>query len=217
MSKERRVEIYLLFEFILLFLAVPLIVFFEANMVHPSKALLPFVILVVLILHYSHGFKWKELWRFRVERQLFLRHLGIVILVALLMAGWVYLFDRENLFNLPRSNSQLWIMVIILYPVFSAFTQEVIYRTFIFRRYHKVFKNELPKILASALVFSFVHLFYYHAASMILTFILGVYLGWIYTKTKSILFTTIIHGLMGIAVFSVGLGHYFWIDMQKWL
>jgi membrane protease YdiL (CAAX protease family) len=217
MSKELRIEIYLLFEFILLFLGVPLIIFLGINIVHPSKALLPFVFLVFLILNYSHGFKWSELWQFEISRNLFLRHLGIVTIVVLLMVCWVYFFDRKNLFNLPRENWQLWIVVILFYPIFSAFTQEVIYRTFIFRRYCKILKKELSKILASAFVFSFVHIFYYHPASMILTFILGIYLGWIYMKTRSVLFTAILHGLMGIAVFSVGLGQYFWIDMQKWM
>ncbi len=217
MDKDVRTEIYLLLEFILLFLGVPLIIFLEARLVHPSKALLPFVALVILILHYSNNFKWKELFRFRISGPLFLKHLGIVSLVGILMASWVYFFDRNNLFNLPRENWQLWLAVILVYPVFSAFTQEVIYRTFIFKRYGRIFRENVPKIIASALVFSFVHLFYYHPASMILTFILGIYLGWIYLKTQSVLFAAILHGLMGIVVFSVGLGHYFWIDLYKWL
>jgi membrane protease YdiL (CAAX protease family) len=72
-------------------------------------------------------------------------------------------------------------------------------------------------IFASAAAFSFVHIVYYSPFSMITTFFLGLYLGYIYEKTKSVLFTAILHGYLGNVVFTVGLGHHFWQDMEKYL
>ena len=217
MNKEHGKEIYLLLEFMLFFLGVPLFLFLESDLVHPSVVLFPFMLIVFTMLHFLHGFKWHELWYFRVRRSDFLRQIAIVGIVSLLMISWVYFFDRKNLFNLPRENWKAWLMIVLFYPVFSAYTQEVIFRTFIFKRYSRLFKNESFTIITSACVFSFVHLFYSHPVSMILTFILGIYLGWIYLKTKSVLFAAILHGLMGIAVFSIGLGQYFWLDINKWM
>jgi len=59
-------------------------------------------------------------------------------------------------------------------------------------------------IFASATAFGFVHIIFYSPFSMITTFILGIYLAYIYEKTNSVLFTTILHGYLGDVVFTVG-------------
>ena len=48
---------------------------------------------------------------------------------------------------------------------------------------------------------------------MIITFIGGLYFARIYYQTRSVLFTAVMHGIMGIIIFAVGLGRYFWLDM----
>jgi membrane protease YdiL (CAAX protease family) len=99
------------------------------------------------------------------------------------------------------------------YPVFSAFGQEIIYRTFLFRRYGRILPQQWHFVLASGLTFSFLHIVYYDPVSMILTFVGGIYFAKVYHRTRSVLFTSILHGVMGIMVFGVGLGQYFWLDM----
>ena len=144
-------------------------------------------------------------------------HVAIAFGISMLMLGWVFFFDRENLFNLPRGNLKVWLALATFHPVFSAYVQEVLFRTFIFRRSQQVLGNGWLIIFASASVFSFAHIFYYHPVSMLLTFIMGLYLAWIYQKNHSVLFVAFLHGLYGNMVFTIGLGHYFWIDMFKWL
>ena len=87
----------------------------------------------------------------------------------------------------------------------------------VFRRYNSLFKNKWILVLVSAMAFSFVHIVYYSPVSLILTLIAGLYLAYIYEKTGSVLFTSILHGLLGIIIFTVGLGQYFRLDMYKWL
>jgi hypothetical protein len=48
---------------------------------------------------------------------------------------------------------------------------------------------------------------------MILTFIGGLYFAQVYRHTRSVLFTSVLHGIFGIMIFGVGLGQYFWLDM----
>jgi membrane protease YdiL (CAAX protease family) len=103
------------------------------------------------------------------------------------------------------------------YPTFSAYQQEVVYRKFIFMRYRPLFHKKWMLILASGITFSFVHIVYFSALSLILTFIAGIYLAYIYEKTKSVMFVGILHGIMGFLVFTVGLGQHFWLDMMEWL
>ncbi len=47
----------------------------------------------------------------------------------------------------------------------------------------------------------------------VLVFIGGVYFARVYQQTRSVLFTSVLHGLMGIIIFGVGLGQYFWLDI----
>ena len=217
MGKEQGSRIYLLTELTLFFVFFPLVLFLEGDLIHPSKILLPLVILIFLILRFRTDFTWKELWHFPVSWSSLLFHLAIALLVSLVLLGWVYFFDRNNLFNLPAGNWKLWLMMSIFYPLFSVFTQEIIFRTYFFKRYQNLFGNGLHIILASALVFSFAHIFYFHPVSMVLTFILGVYLGLIYQKTRSVLFASFLHGVYGNMVFTIGMGHYFWLDMFRWI
>jgi len=129
------------------------------------------------------------------------------------MLAYVVAFEREKLFNLPRTHPWIFVAMCVFYPVFSAFGQEIIYRTFLFRRYRRIFPREWHFVLASGLTFSFLHIVYYNPVSMILTFVGGVYLAKIYLKTRSVLFTSALHGVLGIMVFGVGLGQNFWLDM----
>ena len=129
------------------------------------------------------------------------------------MLGYMLFFDRENLFDLPRANPLIFLAMLIFYPVFSAYGQEIIYRTFLFRRYGSLFGKDWMTVLASGLSFSFLHIVYYDPVSMILTFIGGIYFARVYLETRSVLFTATLHGVLGILIFGLGLGRYFWLDM----
>jgi membrane protease YdiL (CAAX protease family) len=121
------------------------------------------------------------------------------------------------MFNLPRKNTGIWLLLFFAYPVLSAYSQEVVFRTFLFTRYLPLFKSRNFLIIISGVTFAFAHIVYYHPLSMLLTFFAGIYLAWIYKKTRSVLFTTILHSILGILIFTIGLGEYFWLNMDKHL
>jgi membrane protease YdiL (CAAX protease family) len=141
----------------------------------------------------------------------------IVLLVAIFLLAFVLIFEPEQLFNLPRGNLPIWLAMLVFYPVFSAYEQEVVYRKFLFMRYRPLFQKRWVLILASGVTFSFVHIIYFSWLSIVFTFIAGIYFAWLYNKTKSVLFTGIIHGIMGFLIFTVGLGQHFWLDMMQYL
>lgn len=204
-------------EFILLFFGLPLFIFFYSNIIHPSAILIPVLLCLIFYFGNKKDFKFYELIKFDISIKERIWNTFILLSVGLLMIIGVDLFDRENLFNLPKFNTHIWLLICFLYPIFSAFAQEVIYRSYLFERYRPLFKNKWLLIFVSGIAFSFVHIIYYNELSIILTFLAGIYLAYVYERTKSVLFTSIIHGILGDLIFTVGLGQYFWLDMSKWL
>jgi len=204
-------------EFLLLFFGVPLFLFFEGNIVHPSSILLPVLIALILYFRKQKDFHLKDLIRLGISGRMYFKQAVIVLLTGILLLVYVVLFEPENLFNLPRRNPVIWIVMFFFYPLFSAWGQELVYRKFLFMRYKPLFQQKWILILASGVTFSFVHIIYFSMLSLVLTFFAGIYLAWLYDKTKSVLFTGIIHGILGFLIFTVGLGQHFWVDMMDWL
>ncbi len=204
-------------EFTLLFFGVPLLIYSESLVQHSSLVLLPVLAGMILYFMVKKDFNLKSLIRLNVPRSMIWKNIGLVFLSGFFLIVFVYFYEPENLFNLPKENPNIWLMLIIFYPLFSAYSQEVVYRTFQFTRYRDLLKNRNFLIAVSGITFAFAHIVYYHPLSMLLTLVAGVYLAWVYRETKSVLFTAILHSLLGILVFTVGLGEYFWLNMERHL
>ena len=112
--------------------------------------------------------------------------------------------------NLPRSHFFLWLLIMILYPVLSAFPQEIVYRSFFFKRYGNLFKNKKVLIFVNAFLFSFAHIIYLNPIVILFTFIGGLIMAESYSKHNSLIKVSIEHGLYGDIVFTSGLGAYFY-------
>jgi len=204
-------------EFTVLFFGVPLFLFFDKNIIHPSSILLPILIALILYFRKQKEFHKRDLFKLNISKNMWIKQIVVVILTAFILAGYVFLFEPENLFNLPKGNPLIWIAMLFFYPVFSAYGQEVVFRMFLFMRYKPIFPKKWMMILASGITFSFVHIVYFSTLSLVLTFFAGIYLALIYDKTRSVLFTSILHGITGFIIFTVGLGQHFWLDMMEWI
>jgi membrane protease YdiL (CAAX protease family) len=204
---------WLAIEFALLFFGIPTWIYLDQDFTHPSIILLPVLVFIFLLLRQNPEFTWRELITWSVPRKTLYGSALIILAAALLMLGYVWMFERQNLFNLPRTNIWIFLAMCIFYPVFSAYSQEIIYRTFLSRRYGSIFPRGWQFVLISAVTFSFLHIVYYDPVSLILTFIGGLYFAWMYRLTRSVLFTSVLDGILGMIVFGVGVGQYFWLDM----
>lgn len=200
-------------EFVILFFGIPLLIYLDEDFIHPSMIILPVLVFIFFVLRRTTDFQWKELVRWGISSRTLAKNGSIALVIMLLMLGYVFFFEREHLFDLPRSNPWIYLAMCLFYPVFSAYGQEVIYRTFLFRRYGNLFGTGWLTLLASGITFSFLHIVYYDPVSIILTFMGGIYFARVYQQTRSVLFTAVLHGVMGILLFGVGLGRYFWLDM----
>jgi len=208
-----KAKLWLILEFVLLFFGVPTWIYLDQDFIHPSILIIPVLVFIFIILRRTSDFHWRELFRWELPRKIIYINAMLILVSAGLMLGYVSYFHPGDLFNLPRANIWIYLGMCIFYPVFSAFGQEIIYRTFLSRRYSRIFTKGWQFVGASALTFSFMHIVYYDPVSLILTFIGGLYFAWNYQLTRSVLFTSVLHGIFGIMMFGVGLGQHFWLDM----
>ena len=96
--------------------------------------------------------------------------------------------------------------MVIVYPFLSVWQQEIIYRTFFFKRYESLFKSKSLLVFVNAIVFSLAHIFFSNTLVMILTFIGGILFAWTYLKFRSTTLVSIEHALYGNWLFTVGMG-----------
>ena len=99
-----------------------------------------------------------------------------------------------------------WLVLLFVYSFFSVYPQELVYRTFFFKRYDGLFKNEALFIFVNAILFSLAHLFFGSTLVLILTFLGGFLFAYTYKKTQSTLLVSIEHALYGCWLFTVGMG-----------
>jgi len=208
-----KIRIWLTLEFVILFFGIPLLIYLDKDFIHPSIIILPVLLFIFILLRRTSDFSWRELVSWNVSRRAIVVNSLVVLVCAMLVLGYVFFFERENLFNLPRSHPWIYLAICLFYPVFSAYGQEIIYRTFLSKRYSRIFPRKWHFVAASAVTFSFLHIVYYNPLSMILTLIGGFYLARVYQQTGSVLFTSVLHGIYGIIFFGAGMGQYFWLDM----
>ncbi len=204
-------------EFLLLFFGIPLLLFFDSNIIHPSAVLLPVLVGLILYFLKQKEFRLHDLIKLNISRKMWITQGFIVLGIGVLLTTFVWIFEPENLFNLPRGNWKIWIAMFFFYPTFSAYAQEIVFRQFLFMRYKPLFKTTTAMVLASAVSFSFAHIVYFSVLSLVLTFFAGIYLALIYQKTRSVMFVSILHGTLGFFIFTVGLGQHFWLDMMQWI
>jgi membrane protease YdiL (CAAX protease family) len=104
----------------------------------------------------------------------------------------------------------MWILVMVFYPLFSVYPQEIIFRAFFFHRYEKLFGNNSWLIISSGLSFGFVHLFFGNWIAVVLSCAGGIFFANTYSKTRSLLIVSMEHSIWGDFIFTIGLGIFFY-------
>jgi membrane protease YdiL (CAAX protease family) len=135
----------------------------------------------------------------------------VVLLLAPLLVATTFVLARSELFVLPRERTLLWAAILLLYPIFSVYPQELIYRAFLFERYAPLFGSGAGLVAASAVAFSFAHvLFRPPWVAMSVCLVGGVVFALHYAVSHSLAVVCVEHALFGQLIFTVGLGRYFY-------
>ena len=142
--------------------------------------------------------EWQGFWK---------RILFPLIATIIVTTYYVWLTDKAQLFYVLLNNYKLWLFILFFYSLFSVYPQEIIYRTFFFKRYQSLLKNKNIFILANATLFSLAHIFFMNVLVILFTFIGGILFALTYQKTKSTILVSIEHSIYGCWLFTVGMGN----------
>ncbi|MBW2438158.1 MAG: CPBP family intramembrane metalloprotease [Deltaproteobacteria bacterium] len=208
-NRNRLYRLYLIFEFIVLFAGLPTACALGLCPVHPIMALWLFSAGCFIVLIFDPQFSVPHLWRMNNLKDL-IKIVVRFILAALLLSGYVVVFEPDLLFNFPRYRPYTWAMVMFLYPIFSVCPQGLTHRAFFFHRYRRLFKGR-AMIFASAAAFSFMHIVFKNPLALILTFAGGILFAKTYEETDSLVISLIEHALYGNFLFTIGLGKYLYL------
>lgn len=197
-----KLRIYM--EFLLLFIVLPISLAFEYNIF----VKLSFVFLAgAYIIMYLIKNKLIHIVKARIIWEVFLKVVAPRFFVIVIFSTvYIYYFKRINFFEMPMNNPKLWLLILIVYSLFSVTFQEYIYRTFYFHRFEKIFKKKAYFIIVNAIVFSLAHSFLKNWLILLFTFVGGVLFALTYFETRSTFLVCIEHALYGFWLFTVGIG-----------
>lgn len=196
-------------EFIALFIGVPLAMaaFFGMYSLFAVVWALAGVALILLIL--TPGWTWASLLNGPLlgEWKLIL---VFAVGTAAVCAAFVFALVPQQFLSMPAHRTALWVMIMVAYPLLSAFPQELIYRSLFFERYGALFPSSTALIIANGLVFGIGHLFYMNPVTIAMTAAGGAIMGWAYLRNRSMLLAWVLHAIAGNLIFTLGLGLFFY-------
>lgn len=145
----------------------------------------------------SKNLNWKSFWKNTAVK---------LALISILTILFVWFTDRESLFIVMLNKPIKWFAILFFYSLFSVYPQELIYRTFYFKRYYSLFENKKVFVFVNAILFALAHLFFGSVLVIILTFLGGLLFCFTYKNTQSTLLVSIEHAIYGCWLFTVGMG-----------
>lgn len=196
-------------EFAFIFGALPLVMALHLPPAVMWSALGGMFVLAVVLLSVSEGFDWRDLLSRPNAPDLIVAAAfsAVAVAASVLLVLWL---RPHALFGLPRYNPDLWLTIMIAYPFLSALPQEIVFRALFFGRYGALFPSRPAAILTNAGAFALAHLFYWNWPAVVLTGLGGVIFAWAYLDRRSFLLAWVLHAIAGLAVFTSGLGIYFY-------
>ncbi|RED14072.1 CPBP family intramembrane glutamic endopeptidase [Pontivivens insulae] len=193
-------------EFLVLFVGVPLVLAFALPPTMMWNVLAAATFAGVVLLHYTPGFEWTTLLTGRFD---WIAFLAFTLVTAAASFAAVMIWMPEQLLVLPRAVPQVWLGIMIAYPLVSAIPQELVFRPLFFRRYGDL----LPAgsaLWINAALFSLAHLMYRDPIVLSMTFAGGVAFAWAYHVRGSFPLACAMHAVAGCIIFTSGLGRLFY-------
>lgn len=203
-------RVWLWCELLGIYVAIPFFMYERLIPNWPIPFLLLAAIWPLLVLRSDNSFDQQLLVRHTRIGSGFRKVLLLDVPLLLLLGIGVWRFAPEMLFSLIREVPWLWLLVMILYPLFSVYPQELMYRAYFFHRFKPLFGGGPAMVMVSALLFSFVHIIFGNWISIALTAVGGVLFGLTYKRSSSLLLACLEHALFGDFIFTIGIGRYFY-------
>ena len=213
----RHSRLFLLSEFLLLFIGLPLALFFGlASHLPPLPVLWLVAAYCLVVLLRDPAFDRRQLWNAAPLRRELPQILALFAAGVVVVATLVRLYAPSLFLILPRTQPGFWALILVGYPVFSVYAQALIYRAFLFHRYRQLLPSapatgSATLILASAVTFSLMHILFHNWIAPALTFPGGILFASRYANTRSLAVSSFEHALYGCFLFTIGLGQFFFV------
>ncbi|KOV79038.1 CAAX protease [Nocardia sp. NRRL S-836] len=200
-------KIYLAAEFAVVFFGLTFVYDLLARGTNPIPVLLVLGAASAWYLLRTRSFDRRSLWRADALRGQLRSILTLWAVTAVVAVAVVAALLPDQLFAWPSRQPLLWLAVMVFYPLFSVYPQELVFRAFLFERYGPAFGGWT--VAASAVAFGFVHIVFGSWVSVVLSAAGGWLFAVRYRRTRSLLVASVEHASYGVLVFTVGLGRFF--------
>lgn len=197
-------------ELLLLFVLAPAVLARSVRRVPAIPALWVLTAYCLFVLLHDPRFDRARLWNAAALPHNAFPIFALFTAVTLIGTVLVLRYARQTFLALPKSNPGLWAVIMVLYPVLSAYPQGIVYRAFFFERYRPLFGPAWLLLLAGAAAFAWVHIVFRNPFAVALTFPAGLLFALRYLQTGSLFVSSFEHALYGCAIFTVGLGRWFY-------
>lgn len=195
----------------MLVLALPTALYFIHSRGALFLTLWGLALIAVVIMRKEGAWQGKEIFRTVALRGKEMRMmLTRFAVIAGVMGLLTFMFEPERFLSMPRERPELWVKIMLFYPLLSVLPQEIIFRTFFFRRYAPLFPNAHGMVLVSGVAFGYAHLILQNWVGIISCTIGGLLFAHTYYKSRSLALVWLEHTLYGCFVFTIGLGWYFY-------
>lgn len=180
---------------------------------YAQSILLPFMVLMSAIC-VRELLKDRKFKRFRLgNKKGFKKLIKPVLLQFLALMAFTtvvfYWLEPEHLFYLPQFEPDAWLVLLVVYPLFSALPQELIFRTFMFHRYKYIIPRKRHRVYLSSVAFGFAHVFYGNWIAVVLSTVAGYVFSKTYAQSRSTILVALEHSCWGAWLFTLGLGRFF--------
>ncbi|WP_027137505.1 CPBP family intramembrane glutamic endopeptidase [Gaetbulibacter saemankumensis] len=195
----KSVEFFIIYILFPIGLILPLPVWLKIGYCTFGFAYILYILLKVenIRLNFSKKVLWPVFWKETMLK---------FVAISIITGSYVYLTQREMLFHVVISKPKLWSIILIVYSLFSVYPQELIFRTFYFKRYKDLIQNDNLCLFLNGIVFSLAHLIFNNALVSVITFFGGLIFARTYQKSESTIMVSIEHAIYGCWLFTVGMG-----------
>ncbi|MGH1353009.1 MAG: CPBP family intramembrane glutamic endopeptidase [Methyloligellaceae bacterium] len=206
------------FELTLLYIIAPIIAFIlvHSYQIPLVMILLPMFFVFALLLFMDREFYWKTLFTQGFGWADSVRIFLLFVVSGFALTALAWYTEGHHFLAFARDRTNIWLLVMFLYPLISVTTQELMYRVLFFHRYAGLFGDRAwLAILMNAVFFSYCHILFLNWHAIIITFIGGLIFAYTYQRTRSFWAVCLEHSLYGCLMFTVGFGRYFFTGVSN--
>jgi membrane protease YdiL (CAAX protease family) len=198
-------------EFVIIFFLTPLVLYLTRPDSVIYTLLWFFALLAWRMLHVHYQQSFREEWNIAaLTRQEVKRILLRFLPFGVALTAFTWVMIPHQLYKLPLTNLPLWLGIMLLYPILSVFPQEIIYRSYFFKRYQPWPAQAMQRFLLNCFAFGWLHIVLHNWVAVVFSAIGSAIFTHTYLRTRSLAAVCFEHALYGCYVFTVGLGYYFY-------